>query len=552
MTQRKNRRRLLGRLIFINSLGLLGFMAGILWLGQTRESLTEGFRETLHIQARMMAEALGEAAGGADIELDVNGTDAGQVMTPELQKPQAEKVLRRLIAPTQNRARLYKRDGSLMVDSDLLLNAGQVIARELPPPEATGDRTKSIGRLFTGLTRNRPVLSDRQVVNGLALEEVQLALQGGSSSRARQTPAGADILTVAVPVQGYRAIIGVLLLTSAPGEIDNLVARERWAMLRLFLVIFGVTVGLSVLLAGTITLPVRRLATALQTIRDGGQGLPEKETIPDLSDRRDEIGDLSVALREMLGQLLARLDAIDNFAADVAHEMKNPLASINSAIQSFSKTEDAADRAALLDIIENDVQRLNRLISDISEASRLDAELGRAAHEPFDMAEMTRKIVPLVSPEITLAAALTERPEERLMVSGQKERIGRIIYNLLDNAMSFSPDHANIKVSLSVEDENILLTIEDAGPGLTPGVEEKIFERFYTDRAGGEGSHSGLGLSLSRQIARAHGGDLVAMNRPDAAGAIFRLTLPLDKTAKNKSRSHTRQAVGQKITGAKR
>jgi two-component system sensor histidine kinase ChvG len=241
----------------------------------------------------------------------------------------------------------------------------------------------------------------------------------------------------------------------------------------------------------------------------------------------------------MLGQLLARLDAIDNFAADVAHEMKNPLASINSAIQSFTKTEDAADQAALLEIIENDVQRLNRLISDISEASRLDAELGRAAHEPFDMAEMTRKIVPLVSPEITLAAALTQRPEVQLMVSGQKERIGRVLYNLLDNAMSFSP-HTKIKVSLSAEEENILLTVEDAGPGLTPGSEEKIFERFYTDRAGGEGSHSGLGLSLSRQIARAHGGDLVAMNRPDEAGAKFLLTLPLAsavkaKTVKNKT-----------------
>lgn len=536
---RKNRRRLLGRLIFINSLGLLGFMAGILWLGQTRESLTEGFRETLHIQARMMAEALGEAAGGAAIELDVDGTDAGQVMTPELQKPEAEQVMRRLMAPTQNRARLYRRDGRLLVDSDLLLRAGQVIARELPPPETDSNSSKSIGKLFSGLTRNRPVLSGRQLVNGLALEEIQLALQGGSASRARQNPAGEDILTVAVPVQGYRAIIGVLLLTSAPGEIDNLVARERWAMLRLFLVIFGVTIGLSVLLAGTITMPVRRLATALQTIRDGGQGLPEKETIPDLSDRRDEIGDLSVALREMLGQLLARLDAIDNFAADVAHEMKNPLASINSAIQSFTKTEDAADQAALLEIIENDVQRLNRLISDISEASRLDAELGRAAHEPFDMAEMTRKIVPLVSPEITLAAALTQRPEEQLMVSGQKERIGRVLYNLLDNAMSFSP-HTKIKVSLSAEEENILLTVEDAGPGLTPGSEEKIFERFYTDRAGGEGSHSGLGLSLSRQIARAHGGDLVAMNRPDEAGAKFLLKLPLasavkTKTVKNKT-----------------
>ena len=536
---RKNRRRLLGRLIFINSLGLLGFMAGILWLGQTRESLTEGFRETLHIQARMMAEALGEAAGGAAIELDVDGTDAGQVMTPELQKPEAEQVMRRLMAPTQNRARLYRRDGRLLVDSDLLLRAGQVIARELPPPETDSNSSKSIGKLFSGLTRNRPVLSGRQLVNGLALEEIQLALQGGSASRARQNPAGEDILTVAVPVQGYRAIIGVLLLTSAPGEIDNLVARERWAMLRLFLVIFGVTIGLSVLLAGTITMPVRRLATALQTIRDGGQGLPEKETIPDLSDRRDEIGDLSVALREMLGQLLARLDAIDNFAADVAHEMKNPLASINSAIQSFTKTEDAADQAALLEIIENDVQRLNRLISDISEASRLDAELGRAAHEPFDMAEMTRKIVPLVSPEITLAAALTQRPEVQLMVSGQKERIGRVLYNLLDNAMSFSP-HTKIKVSLSAEEENILLTVEDAGPGLTPGSEEKIFERFYTDRAGGEGSHSGLGLSLSRQIARAHGGDLVAMNRPDEAGAKFLLTLPLAsavkaKTVKNKT-----------------
>lgn len=517
------------RLVVINSLGLMGFFAGILLLGQTRESLTDAYRQSLAVQAQIIAEALGESAGdetggGQNLSLSdlPSGTaekEAGQIMAPRLDAAMAEQILRRIIPPTSNRARLYDRKGALVIDSEILLNSDAVVSRRLPPPasDAAPPSTPPAQAQNQLPTEGQP-FEEQQ-------EEIERAMRGDMVTTAKRTRRGDDILTVAVPVQHYRAIIGVLLLTSPPGEIDRLVAEERNFLARMFLFLFAVTLVLSFALAGTITLPVRRLATAIQGFQQTGGPLPEPETVPDLSDRRDEIGNLSLALRDMLERLVSRLDTIENFAADVAHELKNPLASINSAVQSLSQTADEATRRELLAILESDVLRMNRLITDISEASRLDAELGRAAAERFNLSDLLRTMVPLMHPDIRLEIA--DSPD----ITGQKDRIAQIVRNLLDNALSFSQAAGDVTVILESHATGLHVHVDDAGPGLPEGVEEKIFDRFYTDRPDGHGVHSGLGLSISRQIARAHGGDLTvgspARGRAgNGSGARFSLFLP--------------------------
>lgn len=509
------------RLVVINSLGLLGFFAGILFLGQTRESLTDAYTQSLEVQAQIIAEALGESAGDDsdtgdiinDIETDEIAIQAGQIMAPRLNAELTEQILRRIIAPTLNRARVYDRQGQLVIDSDVLLHSGAVISRDLPPPSFAVQNDAAPANNF------QPTDIDKAGKGDAVLNAINIAMQGEMRASAQRTPKGDDIVMVAVPVQHYRAIIGVLLLTSPPGEIDRLVAAERTFLAKVFLVVLGVTLILSFTLAGTITMPVRRLATAIKAFQAAGGSLPAPDTVPDFSDRQDEIGDLSLALRDMLTRLMNRLDTIENFAADVAHELKNPLASINSAVQSLASTTDDEARKQLMGILQADILRMNRLITDISEASRLDAELGRAAAENFDLSDLLKQMVPLVNGDIQL------KIKAQVRINAQRDRIAQIIRNLLDNALSFSPAK-EITVRLDSDRTGIFIHVDDAGLGLPDGVEHKIFERFYTDRPNEHDLHSGLGLSISQQIAMAHGGNVTARNRINANGARFTLFLP--------------------------
>ncbi|MDD9798185.1 MAG: stimulus-sensing domain-containing protein [Alphaproteobacteria bacterium] len=544
------RKRLLTRLIMINTLGLLGFLSGLLWLGQTRDSLTSAYRQTLNAQAQIMAEALGglEAAPlplnmptqnnllnapAENNQQTISPAIDGKLMMPMIDRDEAAKMLRRIIAPTHNRARFYGRDGKLQIDSENLTPALRVQRFELPPPDKMPAPESAWWLKFW--EKARAYLSRRtvplliQTDNGLDLEEVRLAMSGSVAGFERRDKQGRDILTIAVPVQHYRAIIGVLLLTSPPGAIDALVGEARATTIKLFLVILGITVFLSALLAGTITLPVQRLADAVRAYRSDGGALPPVDTIPDFSARRDEIGDLSLALREMLKQLTARLDAIEHFAADVAHELKNPITSLDSALQSLERTKDPKERKQLTEILIADTQRLNRLISDISEASRLDAALGRTPSGFFDIVTLLQGLAPLICEASPKQVQLAFSMPTSLIVRGQKERIAQIVRNLLDNALSFSPKEGRIQIMLIVVDDMAQLQFMDDGPGIAADLYERVFERFYTD--GRETKHSGLGLSISRQIARAQGGDLWAGAHEKAKGACFTLTLPLANQA---------------------
>ena len=553
-------RSMLTRLVGLNMLGLLVLVVGFLALHEARQVLTSAYRQSLEAQAKLIAGALSQTARVDDPFQFFEPSLLNRLLRDGPQQRWAMRDAQRVVGQARQistaRLRLYGRDGKLILDSANMGRSAQVIAKQLPPM----DDDKIMPGLVAGLTQKirhflrqpEPVLSEINAANGRQLEEVTSALRGRAASLQRQSEEGGDILTVAVPVQGYRAITGALMLTTQPGEIDRIVAEERQLVLQLSAMALVVNLITSLLLATMLIVPVRRLAAAMRGFEAKSPTLPGLETIPDYAKRGDEIGELSAALRGMTARLVARIHTIDRFAADVAHELKNPLTSLHSAVQNIEAAERADNPEAyeqMMAIIHNDVQRLNRLISDIANATRLDAELNQGDSDIFDLADLADGISQALSDSIAESngVSLVARCESGSMVLAQKPRIGQIIDNLVSNAVSFSPNGARVFITCQRQNGAVQLIIADEGPGLAPDTQEKIFERFYTDRARQpvnaahsanadnmpgqkaalQAGHSGLGLSISRQIARAHGGDLTAANRPDGVGAYFTLTLPL-------------------------
>ncbi|MEM1318091.1 MAG: HAMP domain-containing sensor histidine kinase, partial [Pseudomonadota bacterium] len=379
--------------------------------------------------------------------------------------------------------------------------------------------------------------------------EVVTALSGRSESETRRTRKGETIVSVAVPVQRFRAVLGVLLLSTEAGDIDAIIEKERIAIFRTFAVAVAVTALLSILLASTIANPLRRLSAAAERVRKGEQG---REAIPEFPDRSDEIGHLGRSLNDMTQSLYDRMDAIESFAADVSHELKNPLTSLRSAVETLPLAKREEQRERLLSVIQHDVHRLDRLISDISDASRLDAELARENAEPIDLSVLLREFHATYAhmqadknrpmPDITLdiEAPPANRRQRRSMdwrVGGHASRLGQVLANLVENARSFVPEQGGrVAVALKRKGNDAVITVTDNGPGIPPENTGRIFERFYTDRPESEGfgQNSGLGLSISQQIVEAHGGEISASNveGPDGIeGARFTVVLPLHAVA---------------------
>ncbi|MDP3523545.1 MAG: ATP-binding protein, partial [Hoeflea sp.] len=378
--------------------------------------------------------------------------------------------------------------------------------------------------------------------DGSIYPEVMNALTGGRGAVVRMTEKGELIVSVAVPVQRFRAVLGVLLLSTQAGDIDKIVHAERMAIFRVFGVAAMVTIVLSLLLASTIATPLRRLSAAAVRVR---RGVRAREEIPDFSDRQDEIGNLSVALRDMTNALYDRIAAIESFAADVSHELKNPLTSLRSAVETLPLARNEHSRKRLMDVIQHDVRRMDRLISDISDASRLDAELARQDGVSVDMKTLLTDLVDIArqiragSKIVAIELKVDSRNTSKtaFTVLGHDLRLGQVITNLIENARSFVPETGGrISIRLGRRRGTVQITIDDNGPGIRAEVIERVFERFYTDRPDGEdfGQNSGLGLSISRQIIEAHGGRLTAENIPGKedgawAGARFIIELPAEQ-----------------------
>ncbi len=544
------------RILVLNIGGLVALLLGFLYLNQFRAGLIEARVQSLQTQGEIIAAAV---AASATVETDSLAIDPEKLLqlapgqsygyrdedgglefsiNPERIGP----VLRRLVSPTRTRARIYDRDGYLLIDSRSLTARSNILRFDLPALGQDDKPATFAERWWTQAKRwfsssELPLYEDIGAANGRAYPEVDHALSGTATSIVRVNARGETIVSVAVPVQRFRAVRGALLLSTQGGDIDKIIASERWAIFRVFLVSAGVMFLLSIFLAGTIAGPMRRLAEAADRVR---RGIKSRQEIPDFTDRADEIGHLSGALRDMTKALYNRIEAIESFAADVAHELKNPLTSLRSAVETLPRAKTEESKARLLDVIQHDVKRLDRLISDISDASRLDAELARADYEPLDLVKLLTAIQDFanqaknndgVSVSLDIAPPEPARHGSDYFVLGHDSRLGQVITNLIDNARSFSEPGSHVRMALRRAralarngqwQEGIEIIVDDDGPGIPEHAMERIFERFYTDRPNqGFGQNSGLGLSISRQIAEGHGGTISAQNRTDALGKIL-------------------------------
>ena len=547
------------RILFLNLAALCVMVIGILYINQFRDGLVQARIESLRTQGEIIAGAI---AVGATVETDSITIDperllelqAGESLPPgmspldsldfPINPERVAPVLRRLLSPTDTRARIFDRDASLLLDSRALYSRGQILRYGLPTvTEEDAGWSKRLQKIISSIfTRSDlPVYREPPGGSGSGFPEVMSALQGSAATFVRVSEQGEQIVSVAVPIQRYRGVLGALMLSTQGGDIDKIVAAERRAILRVFAVAAIVTAILSMLLASTIANPLRRLAAAAVRVR---RGVKSREEIPDFSDRQDEIGNLSVALRDMTNALYARIEAIESFAADVSHELKNPLTSLRSAVETLPLAKNDTSRARLMEVIQHDVRRLDRLITDISDASRLDAELARDDAARVDLLKLINEIAGASREtgrhkkkvEIVVETAKKEQAERDFQVIGHDLRLGQVVTNLIENARSFVPEKGGrILITLARTSRYVVVTVDDNGPGIRVDAIERIFERFYTDRPSSEafGQNSGLGLSISRQIVEAHGGRLMAENIPggkpgDFAGARFVITLPAD------------------------
>jgi two-component system sensor histidine kinase ChvG len=500
----------LGRLIVIlNVLGLAILIGGALILNELRQGLVKASLESLSLEGHVIANVIDQDATVGEPE-------------PALEADQASNVLQDLPIPHSQRARLYDADGHLLADSFVV--ADSVEAMRLPPARTRTDQLFHFR--FGGPSRARTMQNAR-----LALKtEVDRALNGETVSGTRVSEDGHRVVSVSIPIQHVRAVLGVLTLEA--GDVDQIIAAERLALLPFILIAIGVNLISSFMLTQLIATPVLRLARAADRVR---LSRARAIALPDLAERGDELGDLARSLEDMTHALSERMEAIERFAADVAHELRNPMTSIRSAVETLDIVKDPEPRRRLLAILQQDVGRLERLITDISNASRLDAELGRETPRPLDVARLLREICSLyevtAKPGDAPVRFLEPAGSDPLRVSAREGPLGQVIRNLVDNARSFTPVGGEVRISVHRGGGDVIIHIDDDGPGIPPENLETIFERFYTSRPKGAafGGNSGLGLAIARQIVEAHGGTIWAENRSvdgEVTGARFTVALP--------------------------
>lgn len=534
------------RILAVNMMALAILVGSLLYLGRYQERIVANELDSLTLQARIIASAIAEGAVVVD-EHDHN------IMSPLL----GRLMVKRLAETTETRTRLFDGDDTLLADSRVLLSGG-ARSRADKSGEASRERERNFGARLLGAffdmidfiheRHEYPLYQEESgQQGGSAYEIVRRAMRGEMATQVWRAQQGGLTLAAAVPVQHSRAVLGAVMMSRADANIDKAITSVRYDILKIFLITLLITVLLSLYLARAIARPIRQLALAAEGLRHGQMKIKgmagtarllTSEAIPDMTARQDEIGDLSGALRELTDALARRIGAIENFAADVAHEIKNPLTSLRSAVETAERVADPVARQKLMLVIRDDVDRLDRLISDISNASRLDAELSR---DQVDMVDLGRMLGTLADtyrrPGDSTFARVTLAPlSEQLPVMGIEARLVQVMRNLIDNALSFSPEGACVSVSARRDGADVVLLVEDCGPGIPENKLDAIFDRFYSERPKAEkfGTHSGLGLSISRQIVEAHRGTIRAENIKGANGEIlgarFIVQLPLAKT----------------------
>lgn len=548
----------LARRIFLaNLLGLLVLLLGILWLSQHQSWLITAKRESLRIQGEIIAAALAASASAdqAGLTIDperLNEVDSARLpfrddgfASFELTLPPERigRVVRRLIQPQHNtRARVYDREGHLVVDS---LPLGSKLEISTPEKGAERVRVKNFWTRMSAFFDGTDINVYREIgnSNGHNYPEVRQALKGLTQpAMLLINDANQQIVSLAVPIMRRNSVLGAVLLSTRPGEIDEVLSTERWIILSLAIMALFATVVASIMLDRSIAAPVRRLSAAAEHV---SQSINARADLPDYAGRKDEVGQMADAFKRMTAALYKRIEDSEKFAADVAHELKNPLAAARSMAETLSYARTPEERDEHVRQIQGELKRLNRLITDVSNASRLDAELARQKNEPVDLRQLLSNLASVfrdihsgggVSLKLELDDLDGKLP---IIVNGHEGRLGQVATNLLDNAFSFAKPEQTVTLKVKRIGSEIEVAVEDQGPGMPDDKLEAIFERFYSDRPESDrtrGKNSGLGLSISREIVLAHGGRIWAENIRAAgeslsgkvAGARFVVRLPVD------------------------
>jgi two-component system sensor histidine kinase ChvG len=492
------------RILIINLLPLLLLGGGVFYLDSYRKQLLNERYKLARVEAQITAEALAGAS-----------------------RERQEAVLVQIGKEQKMRLRMFDAEGKLWADSFALDEPA--FAFDTPGDETWQENlARWLDRALDTIVGADPIPDyvEPASTEADAWPELRRAREENLTQiQLRDAPDGTPVINTATPV-GLR---GASLLTTRNAVDITLEVREaRSTLVSAVLLALLMSTLLSLYLARTIVTPLRMLARATNRVR---QGRDRQVEVPRLPERRDEIGQLARAISDMTAALRQRIDAVEHFAADVAHEIKNPLASLRSALESLGSVEDKDLRRQLNDIAAHDVRRIDRLVSEISEASRIDAELSRATFEPIDLVALAENIIGRREARDQNGghAIVFTRPREGAPVMGVPTRLERVIDNLLDNAVSFSPADTPIELAIDRFDGLVTLSVCDHGPGIPEDAREKVFRRFHSDRPESEGfgQHSGLGLAIARTIAEAHDGALLAGARPDGgAGACMALTLP--------------------------
>ncbi len=530
------------RIIGVNAVALIILLIGVLYMGQYQRSLIEAKLETFQVEVDLVAAAIAEGSIVAYEKPDISPFAESETII-ELDTEQARRMIRRMSQSMRHRIYVFDNEGQMAADSRNLIGPDGTVEIEalepIPDQEYHETVLRSMLRFAISLLPDRQILPRYHDTDSKHVADYHDALEAfsGRTSISAWYDGENDIfLTAASPLTKDGQILGVVLLSRKGRDIERDINAVWFNILRVFGMALIITIMLSIYLSGVIARPLKKLANAAEAVR---RGQASYEEIPDLSYRHDEIGDLSTVLRDMTRALSERMDTIERFAADVAHELKNPLTSLRSAAETASIVKSDEDRKKLLDIMKHDVERLDRLISDISNASRLDTEMAREQFEKVSLQRVLTYLLdgyksPLqreysnrldwdnsVETDRVKIHLVSETPDD-VSVWGLEVRIAQVFQNLLSNAISFSPKGGVITITVRPIKKRVSVTVEDQGPGIPENKLETIFERFYSERPQHEtyGIHSGLGLSICKQIMIAMGGRIFANNLKDDQGKV--------------------------------